>query len=160
MPFLNDGGEIRLLNEQDELLMERIRIYWENIEYQKGFYKGFNFNKIHKDLESIYILYDADDTPLYVGESNKTQSRLKAHLDKYNTFDKALITKIKVIPFTSTTTKVERCIVERMFINLLNPLLNELNRNGNIGEPERIELKRLRNPHSIGYTDKDELEKY
>lgn len=158
--FSYERIETALLTKQEEILLEHMRRYQENIRYQNGFYKGFNFNNISESLQSIYVLYDANGIPLYVGESGRTRGRLKAHLDRYNTFNDVLITRIKVIPFTSNVTKKERCMVERMFINLLNPRLNELNRNRNVQRTENIELRRLENPYNVREMDKNDLETY
>ncbi|AUD12362.1 MULTISPECIES: GIY-YIG nuclease family protein [unclassified Planococcus (in: firmicutes)] len=149
-----------MLSEENAMLLEKMEKYQENNRYRDKFYKGFNFNKIPETLESIYILYDKEDIVLYVGESARTNGRLKAHLNQHNNWDNVVITKIKVIPFTKKTLKKERCMVEKMFINLLNPVGNEINRNRNTRDDEVIELKRLNNPYEVNNLEKDELELY
>ena len=146
--------------ENDGMILERLLEFKDKINYKDGFYKGFNFNRVAEDLESIYILYDKEGTPLYVGESSRTKGRLIAHLNKYNNWNNALIDRIELVPFTKKTTKVERNLVERMFINLLNPKLNKINRNRNLNEEEFVSLNRLENPHSIHSMTKEEMEKF
>ena len=96
-----------MLSEENAMLLEKMEKYQENNRYRDKFYKGFNFNKIPETLESIYILYDKEDIVLYVGESARTNGRLKAHLNQHNNWDNVVITKIKVIPFTKKTLKKE-----------------------------------------------------
>ncbi|MEX3625057.1 GIY-YIG nuclease family protein [Viridibacillus arvi] len=114
-------------SDVERIEIEQIDNYIEKINYQRGFYKGFNLNRVPDDLEGIYILYTKDDVCFYIGESARMKGRLKAHISKYNSFDESLIGSIEIIPFAHSTTKKERNMVENMFINLLQPVGNRIN---------------------------------
>lgn len=109
------------------------------------------------DLEGVYILYDSDDNPLYVGESGRMKGRLKAHLSNYNAFQRELIQRIEIIPFVEKTTRKERMVVEKMFINLLNPRFNEGNKKRDFFNP-KFELKIVANGWGINRVDDLTLE--
>ncbi|USL25101.1 GIY-YIG nuclease family protein [Priestia megaterium] len=99
--------------------------------YGRGFINGFNMNKVSEDLGGIYILYSSDEI-LYIGESTRVRERLKYHINRL----KDHITSIDVIPFAKETTKQERVLIEKMFINFLQPKLNERNTKKDFFEPK------------------------
>jgi hypothetical protein len=128
--------------DSTELALLKLKEASDRYKYKREFYKGFNLNKVSDDLEGIYILYDCEDIPLYVGESGRMKGRLKAQISAWNPFDSEAVSRIEIIPFAKETTKEERMIAEKMFINLLDPLFNRGNTKRDIFMP-KFELKRF-----------------
>ncbi|MGE7683900.1 hypothetical protein [Peribacillus simplex] len=65
--------------------------------YARGFFKGFDLNRIDEDLACVYILYGYDDIrgyyPLDISQSERPRSQVKAKLSGDNN-----IKKIHIIP--------------------------------------------------------------
>lgn len=90
---------------------EKINKWTENMQdnlaknnYARGFFKGFDLNKIDEDLECVYILYGHDDVkghyPIDISQSERPRSQVKAKLSGHDN-----IKKIHIIPVRKVITK-------------------------------------------------------
>ncbi|WP_280559013.1 hypothetical protein [Priestia megaterium] len=115
---------MRTKNFFGENFLEDAIEFFNKMGYIRGFFKGFNLNKVDENLDGIYVLRakeeDGKEFVLYVGESTRMKNRIRTHIKTHE----KIITSVEVTPFAKEMDRKQRLYLEKIMINFHQPRLN------------------------------------